>query len=271
VEVSVLCYSALVRKDLAFLSQKFGANIVSENFEAYLQAVARDPKKYPPMDQERIFPGHFAPVVIERDGQRLIEPMRYGAFPPSFVTDPKKYTAYNARRDNLHSNFWKDMVGYNHGVIVIRGFFEWVKVSDLLRSGKVTIDEVTREFERQAESRKRRVTAAGKPYKPTATEKKDPLMRDVIVAFKPTLHEDLVVPVIFSECSQIDSDHEAIKHGFALLTDDPLPEVRAAGHDRSPILLDEKAAVAWLNIQRSRGGLDEILDSRSQEVFAISC
>jgi hypothetical protein len=55
----------------------------------------------------RIFPGHYAPVIVIDNGERVARPMRYQCRPagkPAFYD--KKYPGlYNARRDNLEG-FW---------------------------------------------------------------------------------------------------------------------------------------------------------------------
>ena len=262
-----MCYSALVRKDLDFLAAKFGASVVRESFDQYMKAVAVDPKKFPPIERERIFPGHYAPVIYEKSGKRFIEPMRYNAFPPSFVADGSKYTTYNARRDNLRSRFWSEMVGKNHGVILVGGFFEWVKVSRLLKAGVVSLQQVKDEFARQAESRKKKIEEAGKAYKATPSEKKAVELRDIVIGFKPLSHVDLTVPVIFSA----GSDGPLVGKGFAIVTDDPPQEVILAGHDRCPVVLSREGVGAWLACPDSSAGeekVEEILDMREAEVFS---
>jgi putative SOS response-associated peptidase YedK len=53
-----------------------------------------------------------------------------------------------------------------------------------------------------------------------------------------------------------------------LITDDPPPEVAAAGHDRCPINLTREAAEAWLSPQgRDRNELFELLEQRQQPYY----
>jgi len=56
----------------------------------------------------RIFPGHYAPVMISEKGKRVVKPMRYqcriAGKPASH--DTKFPGTYNARRDSLQG-FWK--------------------------------------------------------------------------------------------------------------------------------------------------------------------
>jgi hypothetical protein len=80
-------------------------------------------------DDLRIFPGHYAPVMVWENGRRVIKPMRYLCRPPGRPADwDTKYSgAYNARRDNLEGDFWRGLFGRLHGVMVIQGFYEHVK------------------------------------------------------------------------------------------------------------------------------------------------
>jgi putative SOS response-associated peptidase YedK len=80
-------------------------------------------------DDLRIFPGHYAPVMVWENGQRVVKPMRYQCRPPGKPPhwDAKYPGTYNARRDNLEGEFWRDLFGRSHGVMVIQGFYEHVK------------------------------------------------------------------------------------------------------------------------------------------------
>lgn len=73
----------------------------------------------------RIFPKHYAPIVIEEAGARKIVLARYlcrGADKPAEF-DEKFPGLYNARRDNLE-RFWRGEFGQTHAVCVIDAFFE---------------------------------------------------------------------------------------------------------------------------------------------------
>ena len=68
----------------------------------------------------RIFPGHYAPVMVMENGRLVVKPMRYQCRPagkPAFY-DTKYPGTYNARRDNLEG-FWKGLFGYTHGIAVV--------------------------------------------------------------------------------------------------------------------------------------------------------
>jgi hypothetical protein len=73
----------------------------------------------------RIFPGHYAPVIVMENGRRLVKPMRYQCRPggkPAFY-DAKLSETYNARRENLEG-FWKELFGYSQRIAVVNAFFE---------------------------------------------------------------------------------------------------------------------------------------------------
>src|SRR3984893_442948 len=79
----------------------------------------------PKPSDSRIFPGHYAPVLVMENGQRIIKPMRYlcriAGKPASY--DVKYPGTYNERRDNLEG-FWKPCFGHTHGVMLVDVFYE---------------------------------------------------------------------------------------------------------------------------------------------------
>ncbi len=75
----------------------------------------------------RIFPFHYAPLLIVHQGERLIRPYRYHLRPhtegPEF--DRKFDGTYNVRRDSLDRvAWWKRIYGKNHGLLVVTRFYE---------------------------------------------------------------------------------------------------------------------------------------------------
>jgi putative SOS response-associated peptidase YedK len=260
-----MCYSAMVKRDIKALQKKFGPIALrSDEAQWYEEMHKKNPKVFPEV-AERIFVGRFAPIVFHNDqGQLCCELMRYSAFPPNDIPEPSRYSTYNARRDNLKSSFWKSCYGKGHGVVLLSGFFEWVAVKDLLYAGHVTLAEVIAEFEKQAFERKSRLQASGKPWAPTKTELTDPRFRKTIIAFSPEAHEDLVAPVIFNS-GEIEG--VAVK-GFAIVTDEPPPEVSAAGHDRCPALLSDAAWPQWLEPKgKTPKELDKLLGAQTKPRF----
>ncbi len=260
-----MCYSALVAQQRQDLEKDgFEAIWQTEAFDSYAKAVAQDPKRFPPL-APRIFPGHYAAVTFAAEGDGRIEPMRYSAYPPSHIPHPERYTTFNARRDNLGSAFWAQGFRQHHGFVVLQGFYEWVAVKDLLAAGVVELAAVKAEFERQALERKTRILAQGKKWKPTPTEQKDPRFRRIVIEFKPAPGGNLLVPVIFTEGVLEDG---TVDLGFAIVTDDPPPEVAAAGHDRCPVVLDQAGIAAWLApAGKSAEELDAILGRQARPSF----
>lgn len=165
---------------------------------------------------ERIFPFHYMSVLcLDEKGQKVIRPMRYLMRPhdkdPGF--DLKFGGCYNARFDNLENvAWWKDSLLKRHGLIVVKKFYE-----------NVSVEKYTKNFEL-----------------PTSESKKE----NIVLCFTPDDTEYMYIPVLWDVWS---------KHGqpdlysAALITDDPLPEIAAAGHDRTPIFLKESAIDNWLN------------------------
>ena len=73
----------------------------------------------------RIFPGHYAPVMVMERGRRVVKPMRYQcrlAGKPA-LHDANYPGTYNARRDSLEG-FWKPLFGYSHGILIVDAFYE---------------------------------------------------------------------------------------------------------------------------------------------------
>lgn len=259
-----MCYSALVKKDIEYLGKKFGAIAVREQLDLYDEGTRKDPKKYPKL-HDRIYPGHYAPIIFPSHESKAIEVMRYGAFPPPDVLNPEKYTTFNARRDNLTSKFWSEAFMKHHGIVILKGFYEWVSVADLLSAGVVTLKEVELEFKRQSDERKLRFLSQGKKWKPTATELKDPRHRQIIIEFKSDDDEDLIVPVIFSHGG---SEKDALEKGFAIVTDEPPFEIEQAGHDRCPVILQTGAENIWMHPEKQTAkSMQEMLGDRKKITF----
>jgi putative SOS response-associated peptidase YedK len=265
-----MCYSALVKREAKLLEARLGAITIRDQLDDYRRASTREPKKFPPL-ADRIYPGHYAPVVHERGGERVAELMRYNIDPPAYIKDPGKLTCFNARRDNLESAFWSDAFMVHHGILLLEAFYEWVEVPDLLKAGRVSIDDVASQFAKQAEARRARLEGQGKAWKPTPTETKDPRFRKIVIEFKAeqagTGVDELFVPVVFTERPDPGSPGD-LRKGFAIVTDAPPTEVAAAGHDRCPVFLTREFAYAWLKpTGRTAKEMLDLLDGRPRVTF----
>jgi putative SOS response-associated peptidase YedK len=180
----------------------------------------------------RIFPGWYVPVMIWEDGKRVIKPMRYGCRPagkPAFY-DVKYPGTYNARRDNLQG-FWKNQFGHTHGLIVVNAFYENVN----------------------------RHKAEGRELTPGEE------VENLVLEFRPRPTQDMLIACLWSKWT---GSGEPDLLSFAAITDDPPPEVAAAGHDRCIVPIKPSQIDEWLN----PGATDakrhfEILDDRERPYY----
>lgn len=180
----------------------------------------------------RIFPGHYAPVMVIEDGQRVVKPMRYqcriAGKPASY--DVKYPGTYNARRDNLEG-FWRPCFGYTHGVMLVDIFYE--NVSKAKFEG--TLSE---------------------------THDKD---ENIVLEFRPSNGELMHVACLWSRWS---APGEPDLLSFAAITDEPPPEVAAAGHDRCIIPIKPENIDAWLNPDpKNLDAMYAILDDRDRPYY----
>lgn len=159
----------------------------------------------------RIFPLSYAPVLIWENGRRVVKPMRYQC---RLAGKPKSYDVdyngtYNARRDNLEG-FWKKQFGVTHGLIVVNAFYENVS----------------------------RHRMEGRELAPGEQD------QNVVLEFKPRPEQDMLVACLWSHWQR---DGEPDLLSFAAITDEPTPEISAAGHDRLIVQIKPENIDAWLN------------------------
>lgn len=170
---------------------------------------------------ERIFPGAFAPVMIRQDGHKIVVPMRYQCRLPGWsdVVERKYPGTYNARRDSL-DGAWRELFGYNHGLMVVERFYEHVD-----RDGQ-----------------------------------------DVVLEFVPQDHEPMLVACLWNRSPGHGGAPDLLS--FAAITDEPPPEVAAAGHDRCIIQIRPENVDAWLNPDPSNPlAMQAILDDRPRPYY----
>jgi putative SOS response-associated peptidase YedK len=183
-------------------------------------------------DDNRIFPMVYAGVIIKRDGQNVLTPMRYFCRPagkPAFY-DKKFPGLYNARRDNLE-RFWGEQFGHYHALMVVESFFENVQLHAMQH----------RELEAGEEA------------------------QNVVLQFTPEPAEPLLVACLWSHWTD---PKEPDVRGFAAITDEPPADVAAAGHDRCIVNLKPEHVEAWLAPEgRSAEELQAILSDRAMPVI----
>jgi putative SOS response-associated peptidase YedK len=182
---------------------------------------------------ERIFPGVYCPVMVVENGELVVMPMRYQCRPegkPAFY-DVKYPGVYNARRDNLEGPMWRGVFGYRHGIIIASKFFEHVK----------------------RHRQEGRELAAGEAEE------------DLILEFTPNGLEEMFVACIWSRWQ---SPGQPDLLSFAAVTDEPPPEVAAAGHDRCIIPIKPRNIDGWLHPNRANLAAQyAILDDRERPFY----
>jgi putative SOS response-associated peptidase YedK len=161
-------------------------------------------------EDHRIFPGWYAPVLVLQDGRKALRPMRYQCRLPGKPAfhDVKFPGTYNARRDNL-GGYWRDAFGKSHAIVVANAFFENVA----------------------------RHRAEGRELAPGEKEE------NVVLEFRPRPQQDMYLACLWSHWQ---APNEPDLLSFAAITDDPPPEVAAAGHDRCVIPIDPADVDEWL-------------------------
>lgn len=184
---------------------------------------------------DRMWPGQFAPVMIrDRDtGERTIVPMRYRCRLPGWTEadEAAKPGTYNARRDKL-STVWRRVFGYQHGVMVVSRFYESVYLHNLQR----------------------------RPLAPGERE------QSIEIMFTPQTGQELFVACLWTYVEG--SGDEPGFYTFAAITDDPPPEVAAAGHDRCLVPIKEENIDAWLDPDpKNPAAMLAILDDRERPYY----
>ncbi len=198
-----------------------------------LTAKLTDLRRTEPKSRDsRIFPNVYTGVIIKRDGENFLVPMRYGCLPAGKPANfDKRFPGlYNARRDNL-LKFWAEQFGHHHAVMVVDSFYEnvqlHVKEHRELRSGESP--------------------------------------QNVVLHFTPTPPQPMLIACLWSHWA---GPNEGEINGFAAITDEPPPDIAAAGHDRCIINLRPENIDAWLTPeQRSVAELQATLSNRAVSTY----
>lgn len=179
----------------------------------------------------RIYPMWFAPVMIWEHGRAVVKPMRYHCRPAGKPAgyDGRYPGLYNARRDNLEK-FWSGQFGHSHGILLATAFYENVSRHDV-------------------EGR-----ALGPDEEP----------ENVVLEFRPDTGQIMHVACLWSRWQGTGGDELL---SFAAITDEPPPEVAAAGHDRCIVPIDPGNLSAWLNPERDIKRSHQILDARQRPFY----
>lgn len=206
--------------------------IATAKIEASLRRLEDINRTEPEPRDSRIFPGTYAPVLVMENGMYVVKPMRYqcrvAGKPANY--DVKYPGTYNARRDNLEG-FWKPCFGYTHGVMLVDVFYENVKKAK---------------------------------YENTLLETHD---RDenVVLEFRPNNGQLMHVACLWSRWT---APGQPDLLSFAAITDEPPPEIEAAGHDRCIVPIKPENIEAWLNPDASKlEAMYAILNDRDRPYY----
>lgn len=193
-----------------------------------------DLRRAEPLDKDsRIFPGQYAPVMIEADGQRLVLPMRYQCRLPGWseATERKYPGTYNARRDKLEAS-WRQLFGHRHGLMIVSRFYENVP---------------------RHKMEGRELAPGEKP-------------ENVVLEFDPQPPQEMLVACLWNLSPGGEDGGDLFS--FAAITDEPPPEVRAAGHDRCIVPIKRENVDAWLRPDPANlAALHAILDDRERPYY----
>lgn len=199
------------------------------------RALARldDLKRIEQRDRDdRVYAGSYCPVMVrDASGQLVVRPMRYQCRPAGMpaAVDKRYPGLYNARRDNLTA-FWKNVYANTHAIVVVEAFLEHVDLHRL----------------------EGRALAPGEKA------------RDVVIQFAPGDGQVMPLACLWSHWTGRD---EPDLLSFAIVTDEPPPEVSAAGHDRCPIPLKSQNVNFWLGAP-APADYQALLDDRDRPRYA---
>jgi putative SOS response-associated peptidase YedK len=206
--------------------------IATGKIETLSTKLTRLSSSVPNDEDNRIFPFVYAGVIVKKDGQNLLTPMRYHCRPAgkrSFI-DRQFPGLYNARRDNLEK-FWGEQFGTHHAIMVVESFYENVK----------------------------RHTMEHRELGPGEQE------QNVVLQFKPEPAQTMYIACLWSHWTD---PKEPDLRGFAAITDEPPADIAAAGHDRCVVNLKPEHVEAWLTPQdHSADELQAMLSDRAVPVF----
>ena len=195
--------------------------IATDKIEKAVTRLDRLKATKPHPAEARIFPLHYAPIVMQAGDKRLMRLARYHCRKPGEVAfiDRKLPGLYNARRDSL-GKYWKELFGVSHAVMLVESFFE----------------NVDRDGQNQ------------------------------VLHFVPRPAGTMLIACLAAEWK--DPKGGASLLSFAAITDEPPPEVAAAGHDRMIINLKPEHLDAWLKPEgHSLDELQGILGDRQMPYY----
>lgn len=220
-----MCFSVQVDIDLKKLAYRFDAQINEKSFEHFKRMENLDANKYKYVypEDKRIFSKVWAPIICDVRGQREIRPMRYQLLPHFCETD--KYL----RTDDKSGKKVEIKNTFNARLDSLQTARAWQK--PFMRFHAML--PVKKFYE----------------WVPRDGHK-------ALIEFSPENEEYMIVPCLYD--NWYSADKSEIIQSFAIITDDPRPEVEQMGHDRTPISINEEKLDYWLKPENS--GVEQIVD-----------
>jgi putative SOS response-associated peptidase YedK len=205
--------------------------IASRKIEQYLRWLTATKTLENTTGDTAVHAMNYAPVMLQTPKGHMLTAMRYHcrlAGKPSSI-DRQLPGLYNARKTSLQQ-WWRPVFGVRHALFLITGFRENVKRHDMEHRDLMPGEEP----------------------------------QNVVLEFIPDNQQEMLVPCIWDRWVA----GEQVLNSFALITDEPPPEVADAGHDRCPINLTRAAADAWLEPEgQAAKALLSLLEERQKPVY----
>lgn len=90
--------------------------------------------------------------------------------------------------------------------------------------------------------------------------------RKVEISFTPEGYDAMWATCLYEECMH---QELGLIRSFAMVTDEPPPEVREAGHDRCPVFIEQDLIGRWLEpAGQALEQLDSLLDHKQRTFYA---
>jgi putative SOS response-associated peptidase YedK len=211
-----MCFSVQVEKDLKNLSRRFGAVVNDKAFENLETLDHNEPGKYKYVfdEDDRIYTKIWTPIICMVKGERQIRPMRYQLLPHFCKEEVYKRVNPETNREVEIKNT------FNARLDSLESANAWKKPFMNFHA----LLPIKQFFE----------------WVPKNGHKS-------IISFKPQNDEFLLAPCLYD--NWFSEDKSKIIQSFAIITDDPRPEILEMGHDRTPISISESNINKWLSPQ----------------------
>lgn len=208
-----MCVSAVVENDIERVAARLGIT--------QLQAVGTD---------------HDLPRRIEARDSAWIVRLGSGG---RLVAEAMSFNPYTLKRSSLMGDMWAEsMLGSNRGILVLKGFSEWVSLGLLLSQGIIPLHEANCAFNRFAHPDQR--------YGGRGDH------RMVLANFTPEGAAGLLVPVLFDQQRKPDREDAPVRE-FAIVSEDSVVPVMAFGAEICPASLTLEGALEWLDNSADEG------------------